>query len=533
MNLIKQILYAGYALSAPRQKFLLFLLIASLGGFSACKSRRNPVSKEPGALQNKSHDLDRDANNIPSSRPLDGGKSFRLGYGYDMLSGERHGSCLDGKFEVIPRSIGSTQSEFSLISTKEELARKLNIELNAEASGSYGVVSGSVSSKTQILRQANFSEQSILGILSLVYLAKELTIEGGKETLSSVNTELLKQDAKTFRLQCGDAFSRSVNTGAAIYVVIGMQSKNANVQNSVETSNSIKAAFGGLFNANASVAVSQEQQELLQNFHLTVTCHSLGANSTACSQPLAGIDPSNFNPLVQFVDGVKAELSKSIESQPELFVSVDEVLEEYPKPKGMEEVKRSDIFMDFSSQAQFVRQLLDREIQVHHICNVMKLKSCVDVQVALANQIRYCARQESFVDCDPNLASIDKLLSEVSTQTVTDTSIGRVTFWEHFQNGIPGGKVFVADFDRPTSDPINFKSNQIYNLSDHNYNDIATGYQSTLREGWQLRVFEHVNGDGRCWMVGAADPQIFNFGWFNDKASSFRLETVGQYPTSC
>ncbi|MFW7382115.1 MAG: hypothetical protein ACOH5I_25140 [Oligoflexus sp.] len=324
-----------------------------------------------------------------------------------------------------------------------------------------------------------------------------------------------------------------MNTGAAIYVVIDMQSKNENVKNSVDTINSVRAVFGGIFSANASVAASTEQQELLQTFNITVTCHSIGANSSACSQPIAGIDPTNFNPLVEFVDRVKAELSKSIETQPELFVSVDETLEEYPKPEGMKEMKRSDIFMDFSSQAQIVRQLLDREIQVHLICNVMKLKSCVDVQVALANQIRYCARQETFVDCDPELASIDKLLSEVATQTVPDTSIGRVTFWDHFRNGVPGGKVFVADFDRPASDPITFKPNQIYNLTDHGFNDIATGYQSTLREGWQLRVFEHINGGGRCWMVGAADPQIHGFGEFNDKASSFRLENVGQYPASC
>ena len=100
-----------------------------------------PVEEESRALEQPSGDVvqNLDDYEIPSSRPLDSGEPFRLGYGYDNLSGERHLSCLDQNFTVADRVVSTSDSDFSVLQSKEDLAKKLNIEINAEASGSYGL----------------------------------------------------------------------------------------------------------------------------------------------------------------------------------------------------------------------------------------------------------------------------------------------------------------------------------------------------------------------------------------------------------
>jgi hypothetical protein len=238
--------------------------------------------------------------------------------------------------------------------------------------------------------------------------------------------DLLQKSPADFRLQCGDAFSRSVSTGAAVYVIVELQSKSADTQTTRDTNNAVKEAFSALFSASLSAAISKEQQQTLQAYEIKMSCHSVGANSSACSQAVTDIDPNNISPLLTYVEKVKAEFSKSIESQADLFVSINEVLEEYPKPIGLEGKNRQEIFIDFSPQAAVVRELLDREIQINQLCNIKQLKSCPDLRLALAKQMRYCARQETWVDCSPSMVSLDKLLAEAQAPPLDQRILGPV-----------------------------------------------------------------------------------------------------------
>lgn len=467
---------------------------------------------------------------VTSTRPLDSGASFRLGYGYDKLSGERRRSCLDkANYELIGRNVRSTVSSFEIVNTKEDLAKKLNIEVNAEASGSYGTITGSASTKTTILKNSNFNERSIVGIMNFSHKAQEIGIESDYQPLSADKLGLLKSNKEMFRLNCGDSYTKSVTTGAAMYLLVNLSSKGQEITNKVETVNTVKAAFGSMFSASTTTSVSNETVQTLSNFNISVSCHSVGVDTEACAQALTTVDPNDLASFVSYINSAKKALSDSINEQPDMLVAIDEVFEEYPKPIESLSAPRSEIFFDYAPQAAVLKDLLEKENQVNYICNVQLLSSCIDLRYAFSEQIRHCARQGSWADCKPESIDIQKLLSEGNMRT----GIGKVIFWEHQKNGVANGKTLTMDFDKPSTDPNAFVEGRIYNFTAIGYNDIATGFQSSLRAGWQLRVFEHPDGGGRCYMVGGPSAQPINLGWFNDKASSARLEKVGAYPTSC
>jgi hypothetical protein len=93
--------------------------------------------------------------------------------------------------------------------------------------------------------------------------------------------------------------------------------------------------------------------------------------------------------------------------------------------------------------------------------------------------------------------------------------------------------MIVLDFDKTSLDPISFQAGQLYDLDTFRFAGIATSFVSELKEGWQVRLFDDVSGRGTCYLIKGTIPQLVDLKRFNDRARSFRLERVGDYPQSC
>lgn len=466
---------------------------------------------------------------ITSTRPLDSGKSFRLGYGYDKMSGERRPTCLDGtKFELQGRNIRTTVSDFQLVASKEDLARNLNIEVNAEASGSYGTVTGSASTKTQIMKNANFSSRSIIGILSFVHRAQEIAIESNYQVLTDDNLLSLAADPAAFRLRCGDAYTRSVTTGAGMYILVELKSRSSEITDHVTTASSVKVAFNNMFSGSAGNSVNKEVKETLANFETSLSCYSVGISTDACAGAFTAVNAEDINGLAMYINEAKKSMNTSINANTNLLVAIDEVFDDYPKPIEQINVPRKEIFFDYTERLQVLKDLLEKEMQSNSSCNLSATPSCNELRRRFAEQIKYCARQEFWADCHPESIDVSKVLAES-----TPGGIGKVTFYEHHRNGVTGGRNLVIDFDKQANAAVTFAHGKIYNFGDYRFEDIATGFTSTLGKTWQMRLFENRDGGGICYLINGASTGVVNLGRFNDKASSFRLERVGDYPQSC
>ena len=238
-------------------------------------------------------------------------------------------------------------------------------------------------------------------------------MEGTKIRLEPQKQKLLLEDPESFRMQCGDSFSKAVQTGAAVYVMVQMLSKDESFKNSLETSNKIKAAFASFFSASIEVNTTQEQEQLLSSFTFNLSCFSIGADPSACSEPTGSFDGADKNGISSYLDRVRSQFAVSIEEKPELFVSIDESLEDYPKPTSVSDKSREEIFYDYSAQAKMLYDLLEREDKFNQVCGSGEPANCVEFEKEIAKQVRYCSKQSDWVDCKPDFESIDAFLNEL------------------------------------------------------------------------------------------------------------------------
>ena len=460
---------------------------------------------------------------VTSTRPLDNGQSFRMGYGYDDIAGTRHTSCLDSTtYSLVGRNVRTTDMHFALINSKEDLANELNIQVNAEASASYGTVTGSTTAKVNILKKSSFSDHSVMGLVTLSHRAQMLEVESDGDILNAKMAELLATDPKAFRLRCGDEYTRSATTGAALYIAVNADAKSSNVTDHVGTENEIKAAFSNLITASTTATVSKDTQKTLANYSITMSCSSVGTTSDACAQPIIAVNADDLGSIIDFLNKAKASVAASIDSNPNLLVAVDEQFKEYPKPSTAIDKKKFAVFFDFNPQLNVVHDLLQKEVEVNNACGIFQYPSCAKVRTVLAGQIKKCAVQEDWPDCDPSQVNLDALHQELGS-----ADRGIVVL-----NSSTKHTAVTLDFNSYGSNKVRYEPNKIYNLTDLNFNDAASDYNATLVSGWQLRLFQHVNGGGPCVVIKSTD-RINHLRYFSGYISSFRLEPVQDRPAPC
>jgi len=462
---------------------------------------------------------------VTSTRPLDNGQSFRLGYGYDNISGQRHSSCLDPTtFTIVGRNLRSTDMHFSIINNKEDLAKELNIKVNAEASGSYGSVTGSATSKVNILKKSSFSDHTVMGLVTLLHRAQTLELESDGDNIDLVQRAILSSNGKAFRRRCGDVYTRSATTGAALYIAVNIDAKSETISDHVESETEIKAAFANLISASTSTSVSKDTQKTLSKFTISMSCNSVGTSSDACAQPIVATNADDLASIIEFLNKAKTSFSASVDSNPNILVAVDELFQDYPKEDSATETKKFQVFYDYNPQLKIVQNLLQTEMKVNNYCGNIQYPSCERTRAAIASQIKNCAIQDDWPDCDPTQVSVDALNKEVS---MADRGIVVLSSW----SGITK-KTSTLDFNTIAGKGAPLAANKIYNLTDLNFQDMATIYDADIKAGWQLRFFEHANGLGRCYLLTPASKKG-NFQWFNRLASSFRMESAKDHEEIC
>jgi hypothetical protein len=182
--------------------------------------------------------------------------AMSLGRGFDRLTGEARGDCLNISE---PSSVSGEKVSFYLwqISREEDLFRSLGIS----ASAKYGLISGGVSSLNE---QRINSFSSYMLVSQKVKVRSESVVPG---TLKTPDNKTLSANVAKFRKKCGDSFVISRELGGEFTALVELKTRSQ--QDKAELSAQISGSQG-IFSASVEGKQKIEQLTKDRSFRVTI-----------------------------------------------------------------------------------------------------------------------------------------------------------------------------------------------------------------------------------------------------------------------
>ena len=462
-----------------------------------------------------------------SERPKDGSGSNWIGDGYDNLSGQRRSTCLDmNKTVVRTYPLNRAVDTLYLVGSRSELAKKLQLEVNAEASGVFKTVTGNASVKTTIVRETNISSNSITAIAEYRYLKDELMIYDSIPIMAADKIALLEQDKAAFRRECGDKFTRVIRTGASLFLIFKAEKTEQTTSSQTQVENAIKLGFGSLIGANVSSKLSNEQKQIVSKFQISCKCYSEGTSAHPCADNMLNTTGLSLdgadNSILDRIKSAKMALANDIDNGRNI-VTVAEELEQYEIPAVFGNKGLFEVFFDYRSFLEKIQSWLKAEDPVSSLCSAVNFlgEECTQAANTISTNIENCAIQRNLLAGSCRSPAPDEFANILSVNNA-----GEVVLCEH---GGCNGRKLTLRFDNLYTGYGAIYPNVLYDLrsAPFGFNDMVSCYHAGgLKPGWKLTLFEHPDGGGRQAQIPAGLVYGDVPGGFNDKASAFKLERL-------
>ena len=460
-------------------------------------------------------------------RPKDGSSTNWVGDGYDTLSGQRRASCLD-KTKTVIRTypLNRAVDTLYMVGSRSELAEKLNLEVSAEASGIYKVVTGNGSVKTAIIRETSISSNSVTAIAEYRYLKDELMVYDSIPTMAADKIALLEQDKAAFRRECGDKFTRVIRTGGSLFLIFKAEKTEQTTSSQTQVENAIKLGFGALIGANVSSKLSNEQKQIVSKFQISCKCYSEGTSAHPCADNMLNTTGLSLdgadNSILERIKSAKMALANDIDNGRNI-VTVAEELEQYEFPAVFGNKGLFEVFFDYRSFLEKIQSWLKAEDPVSSLCSAVNFlgEECAQAATQISTNIENCAIQRNLLAGSCISPKPDEFANILSVNNA-----GEVVLCEH---GGCNGRKLTLRFDNLYTGYGAIYPNVLYDLrsAPFGFNDMVSCYHAGgLKPGWKLTLFEHPDGGGRQAQIPAGLVYGDVPGGFNDKASAFKLERL-------
>jgi len=448
----------------------------------------------------------------------------QLGEGHDFLTGGRKESCIDSaQISAWIDEKNQVEDTVDVIRNQEELADKLEIDINAKASGIAKIFSGGVSIGTTIIRETGFNNQTFVGLARYKWTKSGKEVYESLPPLTAEMESLLTEDPAEFRRRCGDGFTRRVEQGADLYLVIEAKEQRQTSRSYKNIDSTISLGFSKLFGLTASTNVSDEQKRVLDNYSFSTKCYSVGGDPDVCAKhnlSLSGMSvlESDFAQQVKQAKMAMADSAK----RGEFLVALSQVKEAYSKPTRRAKEKYWDVFYDYRPRLVKLQNWLAKEGEVREICasNDYIISLCQSGRRAIASHLESCAVQDFWQDDECRYPNSDDFAGILTS--------GDLGFFELFQHKGFQGRKLKFNLNGIFSREARMQPQVLYNLHDRAYgpfHDLMTSYQVRLKRGWKLVFFEHINGTGKNLVIEGSGQLLKGHvpGWFNDRLSSFKI----------
>ena len=299
---------------------------------------------------------------------------YNAGDGYDLLTGEIKGACLTdfnpGAFQADPYN--SVIDTTDVVSSREELARKLGMEANAEMSAT-SVGGPKVSLKASILRDAKFSKKNITLLWRFEHSSQQVYIPTAQVTYKPEVENWLKQkDKERFRDNCGDRYIDSVTVGASLYLVFSVEAVSHDYIDVNKMSSEIEGSFKGLFSAKKGATIDSEKKKTLQNLRISTSCRSSGLTASPCS--INDLNVIGMELTDETIGRLNAAIAKARDTVRDEVnagknrVEIGRTYRTYPVPQGLGSF--ADTFFHVETYQGRLEKWLKMEGEKNEICSV-------------------------------------------------------------------------------------------------------------------------------------------------------------------
>jgi len=454
--------------------------------------------------------------------PIDYGNLYWLGDGYDALSGQRRVSCLDSEqiqYRAYP--VHQSYDTLDIVYSVEELASKLNVEFNAEVSGTYENVTATPAAKTNILKETEISSAAIVAVAEFRYVKDHVAVYGARPSLAPARAASLATDPLEFRGQCGDKFTRSLKRGAALVLVFKAVQIKQLYHDASQVQEAIKIGMNQLFGVSTSLTVTVDQRLILNSFRISARCYSEGASAHPCADNqlnIAGVTLGDAAVLERIAAAKKA-LAADVEAGSALAV-LDEEFERYAVPAAQRLKLPDDVYFNYAEHLKMIQGWLKVEDQLNSICAAVPgvADACDEARVSLGEDIANCA--------DQNLWPRAACRAPTALDFANVRRLGDAGLVDLFADGGARGQSVHLDFSHLFGRQSVLRPYVLYSLHterDAGLADRLSSVRQQLKNGWRLVFYEHPDGSGRSITLSEGTASYVDAAWFNDKASSFRL----------
>lgn len=455
--------------------------------------------------------------------PIDYSQRYWLGGGYDALNGELRASCLDIEnleFRIYPAN--HTDDAMNMAVDREELSRKLDLEFNAEASTSWRGAKIEPSFKASILKETSINTTSMVAIARFRHVKADIKLYESNLEIGSERAKDLATDRHLFRERCGDKFVSGVKIGAELIIVVRVEQSHSIQADQTKLNSAIKVGLDKALGMSTSSSLNSEQKTLLKNFRISTHCYSNGATVHVCADNglnLSGLEIGDTT-ISDRINKAKQDLADDIVTGKNLSV-LDTEFSLYPVPLAERGKAHEEVFFDYRKDLRKVQAWLRLESRIDALCKMVSDidDQCNDTRALLAEQIAFCA--------DPNLrmAHVCRAPEFGDGRDILDLSDGgTISLYEH---GRRRGRQLKLELHELFSPSSAVKAGVLYSLHSGSYGgfaDILSDADVSLKNGWQIHFFEHVDGGGRVWTIDESMNGYANVRRkLNDRVSSFRV----------
>lgn len=349
---------------------------------------------------------------------------YNLGDGYDMLAGDIKGECLNFSSDSLSENLSSsTQASVEIVKSSDELATSLSVEGSAEVA----YAGNQISTRSGLVRKANFSSGNITLLVALKYVHSQIYYKDYAPQYKPEMAAWLRTGKKDrFRHACGDRYIDSVTHGAARYVVISAQEMTQNNESSSHMEAELKATIKQLINVSGSTKVNQEQKKLLSNFSISVSCHSEGVSPKTCSYgalnaAALNIDEQSIKDLQGSFQQSAKDFADEISAPDHAFTELSRTYASYPVPRNLDK-KSSDVFFDYEKIMKLQKNWVHLLQDVNDLCEDSRgenmTKACTKAHQTIQEKARFCMENDKLDRCQGVDNSIVANLKETKRESL-------------------------------------------------------------------------------------------------------------------
>ena len=394
--------------------------------------------------------------------------------------------------------------------------------MNVGVSGVYSFFTGEMSTAVNFAKESSVSTDSIMVVVEYNYIDNKKMIY---TQTPKFDETMLFNSVSEFRRECGDRYLSEIEVGARLYYVFTSEYHSSNKRSKKDVEAAIKAGFGKIFNITSETKMSKEQEEIFNQTNISINCLTQGVSDpTVCSSRHNASEDKED--MTKALANMELAFTSAVRDYPD-FIVIKQKFNRYPMFKLFENSEIADYQKSINTRLVNIDNIVRVSEKADAICSGIDFNQgvCDRFKRTIGRIVDSCLETMGIYDgsCEQSISEQSLMNLDDYKTIINSVNAGSITFYE---DGPFRGRTISFDFNQLFSNYSDMQPYKILNFTvrEYSFNDRASSYSFDLRDGWRIRMYEHINGKGRSLTVqGKGRVGSVPNGW-NDRISSIVLE---------